>query len=244
MEAIETQLGDLSCIVLSGGPDADLAVVLCHGYGAPGDDLVGIGVEWARRLGEAATRVRFVFPAAPHSLAEMGMPAARAWWPLNMQRLMMAIEAQRFDELHDHEPPGLETARDQLTDAVTSVLAQMPSANPTLILGGFSQGAMLAMDTALRGLQRPPEVLLQMSGTLICQSAWQPLAHRLTDTEVLQSHGTLDQILPFQSAEALRDLLRAADVPVEFLPFEGPHTVPGSMIDSVADLLLHRIESP
>jgi phospholipase/carboxylesterase len=43
---------------------------------------------------------------------------------------------------------------------------------------------------------------------------------------VLQSHGDEDQILPFEAAEWLRDLLVEAGCDVEFIPFHGPHTIP------------------
>ena len=50
-------------------------VVLCHGYGAPGSDLVGIVEEWVYMLGESASNFRFICPIAPHSLADIGLPS-------------------------------------------------------------------------------------------------------------------------------------------------------------------------
>ncbi len=243
MKAYEKTIGDLNCVVLDGDEDCTVAVVVCHGYGAPGDDLVPLGAQWAQSLGAASDRVRFVFPYAPHTLAELGMPSARAWWELNMQRLMLAVEARQFAELHVHEPPGLDTARAKLTQTVAEVMAGLVGDTPKLMLGGFSQGAMLSMDVALRGLPTPPDGLLQMSGTLICKPIWEQHAGRLVNTEVLQSHGTADPILPFESAEALRDVLSAEQVPVQFLPFPGPHTIGPEMIASSTDAIARLVAS-
>lgn len=237
MKAYEKTIGDLDCVVLDGGPEASVAVVVCHGYGAPGDDLVPFGAQWAHDLGADAAKFRFVFPYAPLTLAELGMPSARAWWPLNMQKLMLAVEAQQFDDLHIHEPPGLATARQQLTRTIELVMESLVGEAPKLVLGGFSQGAMLTMDVALRGLTTPPAVLFQMSGTLVCRDQWQQAAPRLAGTKIIQSHGTSDPILPFSSATALRDLLTDQQLDVQFVPFDGPHTVGAEMLTACTDAL-------
>ncbi len=243
MKAYEKTIGDLNCVVLDGSDDCTVAVVICHGYGAPGDDLVPFGAQWARTLGADAAKVRFVFPYAPLTLAEMGMPSARAWWALNMQKLMLAVEARQFAQLHEHTPPGLDAARETLTRTIDAVMDSLSGDQPKLVLGGFSQGAMLTMDVALRGLAQPPAALFQMSGTLICRPAWEAAAGRLVDTLVVQSHGRQDPILPFESAEALRDLLLAAKVDVQFVPFMGPHTVGPEMIQASSDVLKQVVQA-
>lgn len=237
MKAYEKTIGDLTCVVIDGGEEPTNAVVVCHGYGAPGDDLVPFGAQWAENLGQDAQKFRFVFPSAPLTLAEMGMPSARAWWPLNMQRLMLAVEARQFAELHQHEPPGLDNARSKLAATVQQVLDSLATDSPQWVLGGFSQGAMLTMDTALRSDLQPPRLLFQMSGTLICQPQWQAQLPRLSETKVIQSHGTSDPILPFESAQALRDLLREGQVESDFLAFDGPHTVGPEMVSATSTAL-------
>ena len=206
-------------------------VVLCHGYGAPGSDLLGVVAEWVRLLGADAKQFRFLCPIAPHSLAELGMPSGRAWWPLNMARMMEAIQADRFDALHNETPPGLESSRQALSELIIAARQEIANENQSdpaaipLALGGFSQGAMLTMDTSLQADSGPPDFLIQFSGTVICQPAWQQAMARLEGTRVYQSHGTIDPILPFSSAERLRDMLAAAGVQNQFHPFNGPHTI-------------------
>ena len=236
--------GALDCTVVDGGADPTVPVVLCHGYGAPGDDLVPFAAHWIELLGARSGTFRFVFPAASQNLADLGMPDGRAWWPINMQRLMMAVQAKDFSELQVHEPPGISEARRALVQTVEAVMADLPQADAPLVLGGFSQGAMLTMDASLRGLSRPPDILLQMSGTLVCRPQWQPAMMRLQATQVIQSHGRRDPILPFEGAVALRDLMQQAGVDVHFIAFDGPHTVDMEMLSRVAMALSEVADRP
>jgi phospholipase/carboxylesterase len=233
----QTRYGSLDCIVVDGGQSPSVAVVVCHGYGAPGHDLAGLCQPWIEGLGDDADRFRFVFPAAPNSLAELGMPDGRAWWPLNMARLMEAIEANAFDELHSHEPPGIEEARNQLCETIDFVKKELGGEATPLALGGFSQGAMLTMDTALRGTIDPPKFLMQFSGTVVCEPQWQAAMDRLKNTHVYQSHGTVDPILPFTSAQRLHALLEEGEIDATFHSFHGPHTIAPESIEHTTEVL-------
>ena len=233
----ESRYGSLDCIVVDGGDAPEIAVVMCHGYGAPGHDLASLSTPWIQLLGDEAKRFRFVFPAAPNTLAELGMPDGRAWWPLNMARLMEAIEANEFDELHQHEPPGIDDARQKLCETINLVKKELAGDETPLVLGGFSQGAMLTMETALRGSIDPPKCLVQFSGTVICETQWSAAMDRLANTAVYQSHGQSDPILPYSSAVRLQELLKAGGVDVQFHSFDGPHTIDQESIYHLVDML-------
>ncbi len=162
--AQRTRIESLDCIVVDGGPSPEIAVVICHGYGASYEDLAPLSGEWIGLLGEQASKFRFVFPDAPHSLAELGMPEARAWWPINMARLAAAIQASQFDELHDQEPPGIEAAREVLCQTIGRVKEDLGGDATPLVLGGFSQGAMLTMDVALRSSAETTPIVVSVLG--------------------------------------------------------------------------------
>lgn len=246
MQPQVTRFGSLDSYVLDGGESPSALVVLCHGFGAPGSDLVGVADAWRQVLGDRGARIRFLCPIAPMSLAEFGMPDGRAWWSINMSRLMEMVQASRFEELHRETPPGIDEAREALEGLVQAARGELaeqrglPLQSIPLALGGFSQGAMLTMDTALRGSIDPPQVLIQFSGTLVCQPQWTTAMSRLAETRVYQSHGTQDPILPFTSAERLRDLLGAAEIEARFHAFPGPHTIDPDSVPDTA-LMIHQM---
>ncbi|HEX7836082.1 MAG TPA: hypothetical protein VF469_01400 [Kofleriaceae bacterium] len=209
-------------------PDASVTCVLLHGFGAPGDDLVSLA-------GELDAPVRFVFPAAPLSLGGL-YGDARAWWLLDLARLQDELQRGVPRDRRDEIPDGLAAARDrviQLLDQLTERFAVPPD---RLVLGGFSQGAMLSLDVALHRAT-PPAGLILMSGTLIAETAWQPRMARLAGLPVMMSHGQDDALLPFHIAEILRDRLVAAGAAVTWQPFPGGHEIPPAAIDAAGQLL-------
>jgi phospholipase/carboxylesterase len=192
-----THLGSLDCQVVERGSAAEIAVLLCHGYGAPGDDLVSLAEVFIDYLGEAADRLRFIFPIAPMQPPELAPYGGRAWWAINMAALLAANQASAFSQLHDKTPPGIDSATQMLQSCVQAALDELADGG-RYVLGGFSQGAMLTMNTALMSTLPPPEVLVQFSGTLICQTQWKQALDqgRLSQSDVIQSHGRQDPILP------------------------------------------------
>ncbi len=235
--AHRTRIESLDCIVVDGGPAPRIAVVICHGYGANYEDLAPLAGEWMRVLGDRADQFRFVFPDAPHSLAEIGMPDGRAWWPINMMQMAALIQTSQFDQLHDHEPFGIDKVREMLCKTVNTVTKDLDGDSTPLVLGGFSQGAMLALDCALRGPIDPPNVLIQFSGTVVCRPQWEAAIGRLANTYVFQSHGTVDPILPYASAIALHEIFVAGGIANEFHSFVGPHTIDGESVVKTASAM-------
>lgn len=239
MKLMSGNLGGLTCRVadaLPAGVTPDLVVILCHGFGAPGTDLVPIAGELVRINADLGDRVRFVFPQGPLSLDEFGMYGGRAWWPLDVSRFMAAVESGEFRSLRHQTPPGLAAARERLMALIDDVKQQTGLPLSRLVLGGFSQGAMLAIDVSLR-LAEPPAALAVFSGSLLCEDQWRELAKKRGRLRVIQSHGRQDPILPYLAAEWLRDMLQGAGLDVEFIPFDGMHTIPIEAIDRFADLL-------
>jgi phospholipase/carboxylesterase len=204
----------------------ETTVVLLHGFGAPGDDLVA--------LAEAIDApVRFVFPAAPLELGGV-YGDARAWWLLDLARLEAELARGIPRDRRAEIPDGLASARLQVTRLVDHVVARYPS--DRLVLGGFSQGAMLALDVALHR-QPAPAGLVLMSGTLLAEAEWTPRLTQLRDVPVLLSHGRADGLLPFSIAEALRDTLRAAGARVDWHDFIGGHEIPVAVVAAATRFL-------
>jgi phospholipase/carboxylesterase len=229
------KIGALQCTVVDHGEGEagpDVTVILCHGYGAPGTDLVPLAEALIPFL-PAGLSVRFLFPQAPIVLEAFGDYEGRAWWELSINSLLSAIENGQMDVLRSVRPEGLDEARDALASTCEAFLTESGLSWGQTVLGGFSQGAMLATDYALR-LERRPAHLALLSGTLLNEQEWRPLAGQGTSMQVLQSHGQLDPVLPFPTAIWLRDLLSEQGHDVEFIEFPGPHTIPGEAITALA----------
>ncbi len=214
-----------------GHVDARRTVILLHGFGAPGDDLV----ELARQLEVPA---RFVFPEAPLELGGL-YGDSRAWWLLDLARLEDELRSGNPHDRSAELPEGLTAARDHLSRLVDQVAARFATTDEHIVLGGFSQGAMLALDVALHRASRLAGLVL-MSGTLIAQSEWEPRMTKLAGVPVFQSHGRTDALLPFAVAETLRDKLKTAGALVEWRPFVGGHEIPAMVLAELGAFLRAR----
>jgi len=211
-----------------GPADAKLTVILMHGFGAPGDDLVGLAPY-------IKAPVRFVFPEAPLELGGL-YGDSRAWWLLDLARLERELTAGRPQDRSAEVPEGLDVARDHVTRLVDAVKTKFQLTDAQLVLGGFSQGAMMALDVALHAAA-PPAGLVLMSGTFLAEPVWGPRFAKLAGVPVLMSHGRRDQLLPFSASETLRDRLRAAGANVEWVDFLGGHEIPPVVVDAVGAFL-------
>jgi len=235
---MHTVLGGLDAQVLQksqGAPRA--AVVLCHGFGAPGDDLVGLWEELVH-LEPALAEVRFVFPAAPLKLDQWG--GSRAWWMIDVAALQRAsADPVALRALRRQEPPGMPAARAAVHKLVQEVGERSALAVGRLVLGGFSQGAMIATDVALR-LEEAPAGLAILSGTLLLEDSWRKKAEARVGLKIFQAHGRQDPVLPWENAVALQALFTAAGSPPEFFPFNGGHTITREELEYLARFLAGR----
>ena len=230
------RIGGLDCAVVRPDEAPQAIGVMCHGFGAPGDDLLGLAPDLLQaRVGSEP--VELIFPAALLSLADEGFAEGRAWWRLSIQRLIAAMEIGQFDLIRQDSPPGIDEARTALAHIITDALDRTGLSSQRLLLGGFSQGAMLAMECACCGLDEAPGAMCLYSGCLIRETQWQRGVEKLKGTRILQSHGDQDPILPIQAGFWLRDFLIANGCQVEFLRFAGPHTISWEAIEGTAQLL-------
>ncbi len=214
-----------------GGGDGPI-VVLLHGFGAPGEDLVPL-----HRVIDAKPGTRFVFPEAPIALGA-GFGGGRAWWNIDMMRLQMQMARGDMRDLRHEIPDGIVPAREQVVAFLGDLgrVIGAPSPDHGIFLGGFSQGAMLSTDVALHE-SVALEGLVLLSGSYVAEAEWKPRMASRTGLRVLQSHGREDPILPFALAESLRDDLRAAGLSVEWVPFRGGHGIAPEVLAALGPFL-------
>lgn len=206
------------------------AVVLLHGFGAPGDDLASL---W--RVLDVPEQIRFVFPAGPLRLS-LGFGEGRAWWMLDMERLIRERETGNWMELIKEVPKGLQDARDQMIRFLDELEQALNVAPQDVLIGGFSQGATLACDLVLQ-TDRPFAGLILLSGTIIAHEEWKPRMPLRKGLPVFQSHGTDDPILACEVARQLRDELQAGGLDVEWHEFRGGHEIPMSVVDRLGSFI-------
>jgi phospholipase/carboxylesterase len=214
--------GGLDVQVIGGpatGP-SQRVVVLLHGWGAPGDDLVPI----AHQLAGPDTRV--VVPAAP--LPHPG--GGRAWWPLDLAGRQRLYAEGKLDQIAAELPEGLADARARVQALLTDVRARYQP--KMLILAGYSQGGMLAMDVALAS-DPPVDRVAVLSGTLIAEPLWREKMARPARPLVFLSHGRQDPVLPFVMSERLKALLEEHRFPVTWLPYQGGHEIPPVVLEGL-----------
>ncbi len=110
------------------------------------------------------------------------------------------------------------------------------------IIGGFSQGSMLATDLTLHASPKPAGLVV-WSGTLLNEDVWRPLFASLDGLPIFQSHGTTDQILPFEAAKWLEEMFKDAGASTEFLEFAGGHTIPPEALEATSRLIQSTLNS-
>ncbi|MGH7126430.1 MAG: alpha/beta hydrolase [Stellaceae bacterium] len=170
-------------------------VVLLHGLGADGNDLISLAPYWAPHLPET----EFLSPHAP--------------FPCDM-----APVGYQWFSVQDRSPEamlaGVRAAAPFLEAFLDDVLAARGLDESRLVLVGFSQGAMMSLFVGLRRA-KPVAGILGYSGRLVGEET---LGEELrSKPPVLLMHGTTDEIVPFESLAHAETHLKAHGVPVTTL---------------------------
>ncbi len=192
-------------------------IVLCHGLGADGYDLVDLAPAWSHACPDALF-------SAVHAPFQHDSGFGRQWWSV-ADRSPEVVEA------------GVRTAAPYLQRFIDAELLRLGLPQDAYALMGFSQGAMMALFT---GLRRPagPAAVLAFSGALIAPDT---LAAELSNrSPVLLVHGEADDVVPVARSRDAKAMLSAVDVPVEahYIPRLG-HGIDDTAI-SLGALALQR----
>lgn len=238
MNSSKLTIGKLSVTLVTGTDKPKGAVILCHGFGAGGDDLVSIADEMVKSDG-GFKNLAFLFPEAPIDMsAEMGFDS-RAWWMIDVDEIQRLGEQGKFRDLKSTSPDELPNCNAMVREVIDYAKTEFEIPLSKIVIGGFSQGAMVTTDVAL-SLDESIGGLVAWSGTLICEDKWRALAG-VQPFPVYQSHGTLDPILPFDLAVDLCTMMTDAGVDIEFTEFDGPHTIPISAMKGAMKMIRKAI---
>ncbi len=169
-------------------------VVLLHGYGADGNDLISLAEHWQALLPGAA----FVSPHAPTPCGMGG--SGFEWFPLS-----------RMDP---HEMArGAEAAAPGLERFLEAELARRELSGENLALVGFSQGTMMALHVGLKR-RMPPAAIVGFSGLVVGSERLPDLGRGIPP--VLLTHGEADQVIPAGALFMTAAALGAAGLPVQW----------------------------
>ena len=217
--SIEKSFGGLKTLTIEGAKGGP-CIVLFHGYGADASDLMPLSSMIN------IPNATWIFPDAPLEIIVAPGVYGRAWFHIDQRRLEKAMVQGEPLDMSSTIPQGFEGA----ARLAESFYAEVSKHFSKIVIGGFSQGAMLATELALATKNKKPSGLVLFSGTLIGQDRWPRLAKEAQDIPFFQSHGKNDALLGYDYAENLYKALTGAGMSGDFISFGGGHEIPPKVI--------------
>jgi phospholipase/carboxylesterase len=213
----------LDSIILEPDFPADACVIWMHGLGADGNDFVPIIPELD--LPRTHT-VRFVFPNAPTMPVTInGGYVMRAWYDI-----VGADLDNRADEA------GVRRSQSEINEIIADQRAKGISTK-RIVLAGFSQGGVIALQTALRHPE-PFAGVLALSTYLACRDTMGiegTLANKATP--IFYAHGSMDPVIPMALAKRSKAELENHGYLVEWHEYGMPHSVCAEEVNDIAAFL-------
>ena len=191
---------------------ADALVVLLHGYGADGNDLIELGAQWRQLLPGAA----FV---APHAAAMIpgfppGMGGGRQWFALDAyDPNLLRRDPQHSAAVFATMLSGAEQVAPALNDFLDAELARHGLNGNRLALVGFSQGTMMSLHVGLRRAVAPACILGYSGAMLGADQLKQQIKSR---PPIYLIHGDADDVVPVEALFAAVNGLNEAGCPARW----------------------------
>ena len=200
----------LQTIEIETKPKPSHSVIWLHGLGADGNDFVPI----VQELSLPPPGIRFVFPHAPmRPVTINGGFVMRAWYDIANQDLGMKEDEQ-----------GVRQSQQMIEDLIAKEASRdVPLSR--IVVAGFSQGGVIALQTGLRQPER-------LAGVMSL-SAYLPLTSTIgkernaanNDVPIFMGHGVTDNIVPLPLGTASRDRLLKLGYDVDWHQYPMPHSV-------------------
>lgn len=210
----------------SGPEDADASILLLHGLGADGHDLEGILPHLQLPAG---ARWRFVFPNAPkRPITINGGMQMRAWYDIDPaagldsgQADIATSAAQAAAVIAREEARGVDAAR--------------------IVVGGFSQGGVIALETGL-GYPRRLAGIVGLSTYLHDHArVTERLSLANAELPLFMAHGLMDPMIPIQRAATGRSTLTELGYPVSWHEYPMGHEICLEELQALSAWLTQRL---
>lgn len=213
----------LDCITLEPDSPATACVIWMHGLGADGNDFVPIVPELNLPTGHG---VRFVFPNAPTMPVTInGGYVMRAWYDIVSAEL-----DKRADE------GGVRRSQTLIEELIADQRSKGIAAD-RILLAGFSQGGVIALQT---GLRHPEKLagIMALSTYLACADSLGVEASAANrQIPLFMVHGSMDPVIPVALAKLSKARLETHGYKVEWHEYGMPHSVCAEEIDDIAAFL-------
>ena len=171
-------------------------IVLFHGYGSDASDLMQI-----RALLSVQRSCHWLCLEAPLKAEPFG----QSWFPIDLFRLHDAYQKGDFENIRQHIPLGIDELHKRIWMNLGKKIKQENWSQ--VILGGFSQGAILALDLCSQ-MEVRPKALMLFSTTYLCEPRWQKGFDNMKGLPFFQSHGMEDPVLSYHEALYVEKFLK------------------------------------
>lgn len=204
-----------------------LVFILFHGYGADAYDLQSLS-----QVIKTPAPTHFIFPQGVLEVPIGPGWTGRAWWPIDIAALQEAALRGSPRDLSKETTPGIPELRKKIFAAIEAL--KTPWSH--IILGGFSQGSMLATDIFLNAPENP-RALVSLSGALVNKAEWKSLAPRRAGVPFFACHGKMDAVLDHRGSAQLETFLIEAGMKGKLFSFNGTHEIPMEAINKLNEFL-------
>lgn len=222
-----TKIGDLNVIVEKATHPAKIGVLILHGYGADFSDLAGL-----RSMLDPQHEADWYFPNGILSVHIGPYMTGRAWFQIDAEAIEKSMQMGLHRDFKSIRPDGIDFA----IERIMPLYNQLRDKYDKLIIGGFSQGAMLTTDLCMVA-EKKPEALIIMSGAYLDAESWNAKMHAVAPICFFQSHGNQDPLLSFDDARLLNKKLNQQGWQGEFVGFDGGHEIPGTVLEELKQFL-------
>ena len=202
------------------------SIIWMHGLGADGNDFVPI-INELKLLPELA--FRFVFPHAPKLPVSINNGyVMRAWYDILDSNLGLK---------EDHN--GIR--RSQLAiDALIEAEIQRGILSRNIILAGFSQGGVMALQTGLRYKNEIGGIIALSCYLALSETLDSEMSFANQHAQIFMVHGKNDAVIPISRAKESRDKLLELGCTVEWHEYEMEHSICGQEILDISEWINQR----
>jgi len=211
---MRTTIANLECIVENEGQSN--CVVLFHGFGADFSDLATLG-DFLDPDGQWT----WIFPNGPDKVDLGYHMTGRAWFPISQADLeqSMATGVPRDYAPITTKPP------EQVMGDLHAFIEDLKKQYKGIVLGGFSQGGMIATHLLADAGDSLMGVML-LSTVLLNKARLESIVDKTKPKPFFQSHGTRDPVLHIQYGQDLYQMLKKKGWPASWSEFPGGHEIP------------------